>query len=102
MVADGLPAGRLARVAEFGRIAEAAHAALSSVLRTPAELEAGSWLLLETLDAVVLLERPGFLGGRLGAMADRLRACGGRRRVYRGAWRWQIAPDPPLLRLTGP
>jgi predicted nucleotidyltransferase len=101
VVADGLPAGRLRRMEEFAAVeaALAAGADLSPVLRTPAEVDRGSWLFLDmTRDAVLLFDPDGWMAGRLGRVAAKLRAAGARRRPYKGSWVWELPPDPELLR----
>jgi predicted nucleotidyltransferase len=106
IVADPLPSGRLARVAEFAPIesqlapamAAARVAGLvpewSPVFKTPAEIEAGSPLLLDMIDdARLLIDRDGFLRGALDRFARRLEALGARR-IWRGsAWYWDLKPD---------
>jgi hypothetical protein len=106
IVADPLPRGRVARVEEFGPIesvlaprlqAAAARGitpAWSPVLKTPAEVAAGSPLLLDMIeDARLLIDRDGVLRGALDAFAARLAALGARR-VWRGsAWYWDLKPD---------
>jgi predicted nucleotidyltransferase len=106
IVADPLPRGRIARVEEFGlveaalapRIDEARRLGIttswSPVLKTPAEIAAGSPLLLDMIeDARLLIDRDGFLRAGLDAFAARLAALGARR-VWRGsAWYWDLKPD---------
>jgi hypothetical protein len=64
------------------------------VLKTPAEVEARSPLLLDmTEDARILFDRGGFLAGELAALRARLDELGARR-VWRGsAWYWDLKPD---------
>jgi hypothetical protein len=106
VVAEPLPRGRLARVQEFAAV-EAAVAPLvararaaglapewSPVLKTPAEVEAGSLLFLDMIDdARLLVDREGFLRGALDRFARRLARLGARR-VWRGSmWYWDLKPD---------
>jgi predicted nucleotidyltransferase len=118
LVAEGLPAGRRARLAEFAEVealvARRASPArrhprgappgseevtLSPILRTPAEIDAGSWLFLDlTVDARLLVDRGDFMAGRLASIAGKLAAIGARREPYKGSWVWRIPPDPALLR----
>jgi hypothetical protein len=106
IVADPLPRGRIARVEEFGlveaelasRIDEAAELGItptwSPVFKTPAEIEAGSPLLLDMIDdARLLLDRDGFLRAALDAFASRLAALGAQRRWRGSAWFWDLKPD---------
>ncbi len=104
VVAEDLPRGRLARVREFAAVERALVAEpggeasplppLSPIFKTPAELEAGSPLLLDMIeDAVVLLDRGQVLSGRLDRLSARLQALGARR-IWRGnAWYWDLKPD---------
>jgi predicted nucleotidyltransferase len=106
VVADPLPDGRLARVADFDHVEEAIpdtfasgrraglHTRLSPVMRTPAEIRQGSPLLLDmTEDAKLLIDRGGFLAAALADLRSRL-AARGARRVWRGsAWCWDLKPD---------
>jgi hypothetical protein len=106
LVADPLPRGRLARVAEFGHV-ETALAGLvveanarhvfpewSPVLKTPAEVMAGSPLFLDMIeDAALLFDKGGFLRQALNAFRRRLDELGARR-IWRGsAWYWDLKPD---------
>lgn len=106
VVADPLPPGRIARVEEFApveaalapTVARARAAGLSPrwspVFKTPAEVEAGSLLLLDMIeDARLLVDRGGFLRGSLDRFAARLARLGARR-VWRGStWYWDLKPD---------
>jgi uncharacterized protein len=106
IVAEGLPRGRMARVAEFGGIeAELAElfarlrragiaTVLSPVLKTPAEVEQGSSLFLDMLDdARILVDRDGFLAHAFAQFRERLARLGARR-IWRGnAWFWDLKPD---------
>ncbi|HEY4689202.1 MAG TPA: nucleotidyltransferase domain-containing protein [Anaerolineae bacterium] len=106
IVVEGLPNGRLRRVAEFRPVeaALAAHLAearsaglapeLSPVFKTPAEIEQGSPLLLDMIeDARVLYDRGDFLRQALAGFKARLQRLGARR-VWRGsAWYWDLKPD---------
>ena len=104
VVADDLPRGRLARVREFDAVERALAAAfagstirlppLSPIFKTPAELEAGSPLLLDMIgDSVVLADRTGVLRARLDRLRARLAELGARR-IWRGnAWYWDLKPD---------
>ena len=105
LVARSLPPGRRSRVAEFaavearlcGRSDE--PIALSPILRTPTEVDAGSWLFLDlTLDACLLVDEGDFMRSRLARVAGKLAAVGAHREPYKGSWVWRIPPDPELLR----
>jgi len=106
VVADPLPRGRLARVEEFAaveaRLGDAFASAralgltadLSPVFKTPAELIAGTPLMLDMVDdARVLVDRSGVLANEIARMRARLAALGARR-VWRGStWYWDLKPD---------
>jgi hypothetical protein len=106
IVAEGLPRGRVARVAEFAGIeTELAEVferlrrvgvttVLSPVLKTPAEVEQGSPLFLDMLDdARILVDRDGFLAHAFAQFQKRLARLGARR-IWRGnAWFWDLKPD---------
>ncbi len=106
VVVDDLPNGRMPRVHDFAPVERAladpraaGRAAgfateCSPVLRTPAEIIAGSPLLLDMVeDARVLYDREGFFGGAMARLRARLAALGARR-IWRGnAWLWDLKPD---------
>lgn len=106
IVAEALPAGRLARVAEFETIeerlapdlaaarAQGVHAELSPVFKTPEEVLRGSPLFLDmTLEARVLFDRDGFFARYLEALRERMRALGSERRRFGGGYYWILKPD---------
>jgi len=104
VVAEDLPRGRLGRMAEFARVEEIVrrHAAgfkyvrpdLSPVIKTPAEVEAGSLLFLDLVeDARICYERDGFLSRHLAGLKERLLRLGARRIYRKGAWYWVLKPD---------
>jgi len=106
IVARDLPRGRTARVEEFLPVeqrleawlapprAELMPVALSPVLKTPEEVEAGSPLFLDMVeDAQILHDEGGFLAAYLERLRQRLVALGSRR-VWRGSnWHWVLKPD---------
>jgi len=106
IVVRGLPRGRTARVEEFLPVeqrleawlapprAELMPVALSPVLKTPEEVEAGSPLFLDMVeDARILHDEDGFLAAYLEGLRQRLVALGSRR-VWRGStWHWVLKPD---------
>jgi len=106
LVADPLPPGRLARVAEFRAVErdlepllERMRSAglspeLSPVFKTPAEVDRGSPLFLDLVhDALILQDRGGFMKRRLARLEERLKSLGARR-IWRGnAWFWDLKPD---------
>lgn len=105
VVAEGLPKGRLSRVAEFERVEErlrptlaalaekGVRTELSPVFKTPDEAEAGSLLFLDLLtDSVILVDREGFLGRLLERLAQRLRELGARKIIKGNAWYWDLSP----------
>jgi predicted nucleotidyltransferase len=106
VVADGLPDGRSARVAEFERVegqltdtlegarAKGVTTALSPLFKTPAEADRGSPLFLDLVeDARICFDRGDFFAHLLARLRARLAALGARR-VWRGArWYWDLKPD---------
>ncbi len=106
IIADGLPHGRMNRMAEFAAVESSLgeilgelrrmgiDTTLSPVLKTPEEARAGSPLFLDMVeDARLLYDRDGFFGGRLGKLRERLAKLGARR-IWRGnVWYWDLKPD---------
>lgn len=67
---------------------------LSPVLKTRAEIEQGSPLLLDMVhDARILFDRDAFLKRALGALRARLERLGARRIWRDNAWIWDLKPD---------
>lgn len=106
LVADKLPRGRMARVAEFSPVEEAVaesmeraaragiNTILSPVFKTPEEVQYGSPLFLDMTDqAWILFDRDDFLADYLTDLKARLNAMGAKR-VYRGGgYYWLLKPD---------
>lgn len=106
IVADSLPAGRLARADDFAAVeselgqgveeakASGVNTRFSPILKTPSEAEQGSPLFLDMLeDAKVLYDRNGYLAGVFDRLRERLARLGARR-IWRGnAWYWDLKPD---------
>jgi hypothetical protein len=106
VVADALPDGRVARAADFEAIEASVASAvcearlaglaawISPVLKTPAEIEHGSPLLLDMVDdARILYDRDDGLARALARLRARLAELGARR-IWRGnAWIWDLKPD---------
>ncbi len=106
IVADPLPAGRMARVREFDAVEAAlaadleaaaragVHTYLSPVFKTRAEVDWGSPLFLDmTLDARLLYDRDSFFARRLDALRARLQALGSQRKQLGGGYYWVLKPD---------
>lgn len=106
LVADPLPHGRVARVAEFGAVERRLAPALararlagltpecSVIFKTPSEVAVGSLLFLDMIDdARLLVDRGGFMRAALDAFAARLAALGARREWRGSAWYWDLKPD---------
>lgn len=103
VVADPLPRGRMARVAEFEEVEEkvlrvarelGAETYLSPVFKTPDEVRQGSLLFLDmTEDARLLIDEGGFFANRLEILRQRLRELGSRRIWLGNAWYWDLKPD---------
>lgn len=106
IVADGLPQGRLLRMAEFRDVetalafalaqarASGLTADLSPVIKTPDEVLQGSLLFLDMVeDARLLYDRANFMREALSGFKARLDRLGARR-IWRGnAWIWDLKPD---------
>jgi predicted nucleotidyltransferase len=106
IVAQGLPNGRMNRIRGFEAVEEmlvesfrraASHGvttSLSPVLKTPAELQAGSPLFLDMVeDARVLYDRDGVFKRRIDQLHHRLAQLGAKR-IWKGnAWYWDLKPD---------
>src|SRR6266446_3528072 len=106
LVVRDLPRGRFNRVEEFlpveARLEPALRAhdpgcrpiALSPVVKSPEEVEAGSPLFLDMVeDARILWDAEGFLAGYLDRLRARLRQLGARRIRRGNAWYWELKPD---------
>ncbi len=106
IIAEGLPNGRMKRVAQFLTIEdriepflkslqkEGINTCISTVFKTPEEAEMGSPLFLDMVeDASILFDSNGFFSKRLVRLRNRLRELGAKR-VWRGnAWYWVLKPD---------
>jgi predicted nucleotidyltransferase len=106
LICDPLPAGRMRRIAEFGKVEERLEPLLASlekegiatslsvILKTPAEVNRGGLFYLDFIeDARLLYDRDGFFRQFLDQLNDRLRKLGARR-IWRGnAWYWDLKPD---------
>lgn len=106
VVADPLPQGRLARLADFEAVERGLATALtegrgrgfltecSPVFKTVEELRAGSPLFLDMVDdARVLHDRDGTFAAARAVWRERLTRLGARR-IWRGnAWLWDLKPD---------
>ena len=102
IVADGLPDGRMNRVAAIDRVEETlvrldtSHARLriSPVIKTPAEAARGSPLYWDMTEHVLILhDRDGFLARTLEGVRARLAALGARKVVRGNAWYWVLKKD---------
>ena len=106
VVAEPLPPSRMKRVREFVAVSEAIREArrhvwsgagpevrVSPVLKTPAELSAGSPLYLDmTLWVAILHDRNGLLTQYLDGLRERMRKLGSRRVAYKGGAYWDYKP----------
>ncbi|MBI4715239.1 MAG: nucleotidyltransferase domain-containing protein [Nitrospirae bacterium] len=107
IIAEGLPAGRMKRVAEFTEAVEdrllpflgalrkeGIDPEISPIFKTPEEAERGTPLFLDMVeDARILLDRENFFANILERLRNRLKALGSQR-VWRGnAWYWVLKPD---------
>lgn len=110
VVCRDLPPGHTRRIEDFLRLEDriaghldalarrGIHTTLSPLIKTPAEVEAGSPVLLDmTRHAVVLYDPEGFLRNVLWRL-ERDLATRGARRVEQGSrWYWDLRPDPGPL-----
>ena len=106
IVAEGLPSGRMARIADFAPVERALSLRLAEgrpyapatdvcpVFKSPAEVERGSPLFLDMIDdARILWDRDQFLAMAFARLRARLNSLGARR-IWRGnAWFWDLKPD---------
>jgi predicted nucleotidyltransferase len=106
VVADPLPDGRMRRMEDFAPIERimdpvlmekqtvGVTTRLSPVFKTPAEIVAGSPLLLDmTQDSRALFDADDFFGLQMRDLDARLKRLGARR-VFKGdAWWWDLKPD---------
>ncbi len=106
IVAEDLAPSRAARMDEFERIdrllaehlaaarAAGVHTTVMPVLKTPAELRAGSFLFLDMTDqARILYDRQRVLATYLDELGAKLRALGARRVPFGGGYYWELKPD---------
>ncbi|MEW6218128.1 MAG: nucleotidyltransferase domain-containing protein [Thermodesulfobacteriota bacterium] len=108
IVADPLPAGRVSRVVAFEAGVEDPLApalvslrsrfgispALSPIIKTPAEVAAGSPLFLDMVEASdIRYDREGFFAGYLASLGQRLLALGARKVALGSAWYWLLTPS---------
>lgn len=106
IIAEGLPKGRMKRVAQFLTVEdrietfleslqkEGMNTYISPVFKTPEEAEMGSPLFLDMVeDASILFDRNGFFSKVLERLRNRLKELGAKR-VWKGnAWYWVLKPD---------
>jgi predicted nucleotidyltransferase len=106
LVVDPLPDGRLPRIEEFAGVERAVapdldlarqsgvDTRISAVIRTPAEVRAGSPLVFDMIeDARLLYDPHGALRLALDDMKRRLDHLGARRIRSGGSWYWDLKPD---------
>jgi predicted nucleotidyltransferase len=106
LVVNGLPRGRMPRVATFDPVesrlrpllaaaaTDGIHTTLSPVFKTPEELAYGSPLFLDMTEDVLILHDPdGALERYLDGLRARLRALGARRIAKGGGYYWLLKPD---------
>ncbi len=107
IVAEPLPKGRIKRMEEFLQVEnkieqwlehlrkdKGIDTYLSPVIKTPAEVEAGSPLFLDlTDDAVIIYDRNSYFKDYLSWLNLRLQKMGAKK-IYNGErWHWLIKPD---------
>jgi predicted nucleotidyltransferase len=115
IVAERLPSSRRRRVAEFAAVEDDTCRArealwplagvpappLSPVLKTRAEVAAGSPLFLDMTEwCEVLWDPEGFLRSYLAGLRARLEAQGSRRRPAKGGYYWDYKPNAAPLEVV--
>ncbi len=106
IIADGLPRGRMKRVAQFMSVEKKIESFLislqkngintyiSPIFKTPQEAEMGSPLFLDMVeDAQILFDRDGFFSKILERLGQKLKKLGARRVWQGNAWYWILKPD---------
>jgi len=106
LVANPLPDRRMARIIEFEALEEAmrphseaasakgVHAEFSPLIRTPAELEAGSFAFLDIpVEGRFLFDPEGIARDYFSRLARRLHAQGAERRFIDGSPYWILKPS---------
>jgi predicted nucleotidyltransferase len=107
VVAEGLPSGRMRRVADFEEKIEDSlekdladlrkkgiHTALSPVFKTREEVLSGSPLYLDMIDsAMILFDREGFFAKYLEGLRMKLKKLGSIKIRRGNAWYWILKPD---------
>ena len=106
VVVEPLPVGRIPRIEEFAPVETAlapfidaarrqgVDTRVSAVIRTPAEIQAGSPLMFDmTEDARILHDPQGVLKDALNDLKRRLDKLGARRIWRDGWWYWDLKPD---------
>jgi predicted nucleotidyltransferase len=106
VVAYPLPDGRMNRVREFAPVERimdpvlrekqtvGVMTRLSPVFKTPAEIAAGSPILLDmTQDARILYDADEFFDRQMRDLDARLKRLGARRVFQGSAWWWDLKPD---------
>lgn len=106
LVAEPLPARRMARIVEFEAVEDllspqtraawekGVHAELSPLIRTPAELEVGSFAFLDIpTEGRFLFDPDGLARDYFDRLAARLQAQGAERHFIDGSPYWVLKPD---------
>ena len=106
IIANPLPRGRGARLRDFAPVEaelsevlaavarRGCHTTISPIIKTPAEVAAGSLLFLDMIEDLRLLyDRDRFFRNQLDGFAARLRRLGARRIRRDGTWHWDLKPD---------
>lgn len=106
IVANPLPDGRIKRIKEFMNVEKkldnyfkelrenGIYTFISPVIKTPAELEYGSPLMLDMVyDSKILYDREDFFKKRLERLKLRLQQLGAKRIYAKGGWFWVLKPD---------
>ncbi|MDH7512437.1 MAG: nucleotidyltransferase domain-containing protein [Clostridiales bacterium] len=106
IIAEGLPRGRMKRIAQFAAIEqrlepfleslrkEGVQTFISPIFKTPEEAQRGSPLFLDMVeDALILYDRDRFFSKILDRLRNRLKELGAKRIWQGNVWHWVLKPD---------
>jgi len=107
VIAKNLPDGRVRRVRDFMEHVEdplehvlvrprqpGDQLELSPIIKTPKEVEAGSYLFLDMIEeALILVDRGDSFRGYLDRLREKLRTWGAHKVYEKGGYYWVLKPD---------
>lgn len=107
IIAEGLPKGRLKRVAEFEKniepplketlkrlLRQGIYPRPSPLFKTPEEVLQGSPIFLDMTDDVkILYDRDNFFKNYLQGLKEKLKRLGARKVYFKGGYYWELKPD---------